>query len=120
VRGPQFLVSYYTLSLLPGVLSPFLLQPAELFFESFDLSLYLRFLNFPGLPFVLYRQFESVKAGQTLYEGMPHRVAESAPRDSDVPARWLSQHGVRAGAGATVLLSQLIFVSTRSTNDPRG
>ena len=50
----EILLTYYTLSLLPGIQSPFLLQPFGLFLKAFDLSFYVGLLSFPGPPFILY------------------------------------------------------------------
>ena len=56
----EFFVSYYALSLLPGILSPLTLQFTELLSYFFDLPVHACFLFFPGMPFIIHHQFKRI------------------------------------------------------------
>ncbi len=113
----QFLVGYYTLSLLPRVQPSFLLQLLNLCLQAQDLVLHAGFLSFPGLSFVLYRQFKGFEACYALNEGIPHETAESGPDNCHVGTWRVRLVNIRAKAGAAMFYSQVVPASAYPTDD---
>ena len=103
--------------LLPGVKTPLLLQLTDLFFEAFNLSIYVGFLRFPGLLLVAHGQLKRLEAGYALDKGIPDHRAESTPRYVHISTGRAGFHGVGAGAGTSMFLPQVILTSAYPTGD---